>query len=574
MHSFIEFLVTGKDVTVFAGLILATALVAYAFWFSRSVQSVFKSVKQLTKALTGDSDEDWSTMRARASDVVKRHANLASTWLETEQRVTLLPVGNRAVPVMFGVPRDIWSPRALLSRRFNLDLAEAVPNILVGVGLFFTFVFLTLALTDTTTALTQSQTSAKDTEEAISNLLKVAGAKFLTSLAGLLASILWTGFSKRALRQVERACDEMLEALGRAISSNGGELLVRHQLAVAEKSAEYGEANVELAEELLNEARDQTGALKRFETDLALSLAEAINPQMQTMTESLVAAIDGLSNKLGAMNQDALEKMLTDFSAQLKQGTETEMAQLQKTLTQLADNLQNAGQSIGMSASGAADALHSAGIQLVTNLGEVTQTLSEGAGDLVQAADSLTGSMTALDATLSNASTVGRRGVIFVTQALEKAGETVDQLAAVSAGLSEAASNVGAAGGRIADAFDSAEELCREQRIVVETVKEFAPQATSAVERVSGLLEDATKRGLEAMQQTRASLNEATGALGKTLTSITEGVTIYSEQVAKLHLDMDSHLAKAVGSFDKGVSELADSIDDLADVVNRERVIQ
>ncbi|SDC45149.1 hypothetical protein SAMN05444679_103102 [Variovorax sp. CF079] len=560
--------------TVFAGLILTVALVAYVFWFSRSVRSVLLSIKQMTKALTGQSDEGWPTIRSRAHDVVKRYANLASTWLETEERVTSLPVGDRAVPVMFGVPRDIWSPRSLLSRRFNLDLAETVPNILVGVGLFFTFVFLTLALTDTTTALTQSQISAKDTEEAISNLLKVAGGKFLTSLAGLLASILWTGFSKRALRQIDRACDEVLEALVRAVPANGGELLVRHQVAVAAMNIEHAEASVELIEELLNEARDQNGTLKRFETDLAVSLAGAINPQMQAMTDSLVTAIDGLSNKLGAMNQDALEKMLTDFSAQLKQGTESEMAQLQRTLTQLADNLQEAGQSLGKNASGAADALQSAGTQLVTHLDDVTKTLSEGADRMVQAADSLSGSMEALDDTLCDASAAGKQGVIFVTRALEKAGETVDGLATVTAGLATAASSVDAAGDRIAEALDSAQELCREQRVVVQTVREFAPQATSAVERVAGLLEDASQRGLEALQHTRTSLNEATGALGKTLSSITEGVSIYSEQVAKLHLDMDAHLAKAVGSFDKGVSELADSIDELADVMNGERVIQ
>lgn len=566
MHSFIAFLIADRDVSVFAGLILLFALAAYLFWFHRSVRSVLDPTRLLAKGLTRVGDEDWSAIRSRAHDVVKRQSALAGAWLETEERVTPIPVGDRTVPAMFGVPRDIWNPRAILSRRFNLELAEAIPNILVGVGLLFTFVFLSLALTEATAALTQSHASASDTEEAISNLLKVAGGKFLTSLAGLLASILWTALSKRALRNVDRACDGVLDALSRVVPTNGGELLVRHQLIVAAKGAEHDESKVALTEELLNEARDQTGTFKRFETDLAVSLAGAINPQMQAMTDRLVGAIEGLSHKLGAMNQDALEKMLTDFAAMLKQGTESEMAQLRQTLGELATNLQGAGASIGKDISGAADAISAAGTGLVGGLDELTGRLTAGADGLNQAADSLKSAMDELDTTVNNASAAGRQGAAFVSQALEKTEVTVDRLSAVSTGLAQAAAGVETAGGRIADAIDGAEELCREQRLVVQTVKEFAPQATAAVERVSALLQEATESGAVAMHRTRDALNGATESLSKTLNSITEGATIYSQQIANLHLDMDSNLAKAVGSFDKGVAELADAVDELVEV--------
>jgi hypothetical protein len=48
---------------------------------------------------------------------------------------------------------DVWQPVRLLQRRFNFAMFEAIPNVAVGLGLLFTFVFLTLALTDATAAL-------------------------------------------------------------------------------------------------------------------------------------------------------------------------------------------------------------------------------------------------------------------------------------------------------------------------------------------------------------------------------------------------------------------------------------
>lgn len=55
--------------------------------------------------------------------------------------------------MLLGSVSDVWQPERMLHKHFNLPLFEAVPNIAAGVGLFFTFLFLTLALTDATTAL-------------------------------------------------------------------------------------------------------------------------------------------------------------------------------------------------------------------------------------------------------------------------------------------------------------------------------------------------------------------------------------------------------------------------------------
>ncbi|MFM2075631.1 MAG: hypothetical protein RJB34_1936 [Pseudomonadota bacterium] len=573
MDFFFNFLSSSPVVTAFALLILAVSLLAYWVWFRSAVRAATKGLDALTVAVEQDVD-GWQGCNERVIQSIKNHPRLAASWLETQGRVTAVPVGEKTAQVMFGLPRDIWNSHALLGRSFNLSLADTVPNILVGVGLLFTFIFLTLALTETTAVLGNAA-DVKQTQNAIEELLKVAGSKFLTSLAGLLSSILWTFFAKKQMEKLAKVGDRFLEALSRVVPPNGGELIMQQQVIVAGMMQANSKDIVGLTEELLGESREQTGTFKRFETDLAVSLAGAINkaftPQMEAMTTKLVGAIEGLSEKLGAMNQEALKTMLEDFAAMLKQATESEMNQLQQTLKELSDKLQIAGGTLGEGGVKAGDAINEASALLVSRVQEISENLAKGASNMDAAASAINSAMNELEVAVLEAANIGKRGALFVNDALEKAGGTVERLSSVSGGMVEASHAMESIGGKLGNVVDTVEELAREQQAVVLAVREVAPTAMAAVERVTGVLDQAANQTLDVMQQTKLSMESTAATLGKTVASITEGVTVYTNQVADLHRKMDGQFAKAVGSFDKGVSELTESVEELAEVMQRKK---
>lgn len=568
MDFIFNFLSNSPEVTAIAALILVGSWIAYLTWFKSAVRQITAGLYKLTVDV-GQDDDGWKGCNERVVESIKKHPHLAASWLETQGRVTAVQVGDKTAHVMFGLPRDLWNSHALLGRSFNLSLADAVPNILVGIGLVFTFFFLSVALTETTAVL-GGAADAQQTQSAIEALLKVAGAKFLTSLAGLLSSIAWTFFAKKEMARLAKASEYFLDALGRAVPPNGGELIMQQQVIIAGKSLVSGEDTAGLTAELLAESREQTGTFKRFETDLAVSLAGAINkaftPQMEAMTTKLVGAIEGLSERLGSMNQEALKTMLDDFAAMLKKATESEMNQLQQTLKELADKLQIAAGSLGDGGVKAGDAINEASALLVSRVQEISENLAKGASNMDDAAAAIKLAMNELEVTVFEASNIGKRGALFVNEALEKAGETVERLGSVSGGLVEASHAMESVGGKIANVVDTVEELSKEQRAVVLAVRDVAPTALAAVERVSGVLDQAANQTLGVMQQTKQSMESTAATLSKTVASITEGVTVYTNQVAELHRQMDGQLAKAVGSFDKGVSELADSVEELSDV--------
>jgi hypothetical protein len=127
MQDFISFLTETETVVGIAVLILASALFAYLFWFRPAYQATLVAVNRIKAALLQD-PLDWPSVQERANAVLKSFPLLSPAWLETRDRVIEVDVKGNRRAVMFSSPRDLWNPTALLSQRFNLSLADAVPN--------------------------------------------------------------------------------------------------------------------------------------------------------------------------------------------------------------------------------------------------------------------------------------------------------------------------------------------------------------------------------------------------------------------------------------------------------------
>ena len=350
-----------------------------------------------------------------------------------------------------------------------------------------------------------------------------------------MSSIVWTFCFKQQLKELSVACDKFLTDFSKVVSPSGGECITIRQLESADGTLQNTHEEKALTKELLNEAREQTETFKRFETDLAVSLAGAITqafaPQMQVMTERMVSSIDGLSEKLGTMNQEALKSMMDEFAAMLKQATATEMEQLQKTLQDLAKNLKGAGDSFSAGASSAADAIHAAGNQLVERVQESTGSLIEGAGSLEKVTATVSFSFQELSSTVDKASSMGRQGIEIVQQALAQAAQTSQELAKTSDALVGTTVRFTDVGQAIASMVENVQETAREQRALVLSVQEAAPSALTAVERVTDLLTQAATHTFTTMEQAKCNIESASTVLGKTVTSIGElGGTIQTIQ--------------------------------------------
>ena len=565
---------------VFGILLLAIAF--YWFWFRASCTSIEDGLQALTKALKGS--PDWTSVRDAAKSIRNTQPAVSLAWRETEERVVEIDSGTDRVPVAFGIPRDIWSPSSVLSRKLNLPLAEAAPNLLVGVGLLMTFLFLTVAVTSATDAL-QPGIDPQQAMPALRELLRVTGAKFMTSLAGLLASLVWTVCARRWMARLGASCDEVLKEFSRVVRTDAAEFAMGLQVRQGHSQMGAAQAHINISEgllthsksqadvlfELLVESREQTGTFKRFETDLAVSLAAAINnalsPKFEDMTKRLIGSIDGLSDRLGMMNQDALRQMTEDFSAMLQRMTQTELGQLKDALEELSKKLTAAGGVFITSAEQAGGTLAEASGGLATQVEGIATQLSSAAASLSNSAGTFDGSVGKLAETVDRATESGRRGADFVDTAVEDAREALQRLAELSTSLQTAAQDLRLLSGRVADAVDSVDELATAQKQVVQAVKDATPTALASVEGVVRTLGTAVSATEASMTQTKEAMSATASSLARTVAQITEGVTQYSETIANLHEQMDQYLAKAVGSLGKSIEGLDESVEELSEVM-------
>jgi methyl-accepting chemotaxis protein len=230
----------------------------------------------------------------------------------------------------------------------------------------------------------------------------------------------------------------------------------------------------------------------------------------------------------------------------------------------LAEKLESVGGDLGKGGEKFKEDLGSAGAELVARVQEIAQNLATGAKNLDTAAGSVKLAMNDLEVTMLEASNIGKRGALFVNEALEKTGQTFQDLGVITNGLVTASSDFNAVAGKISEVVDNVEELSREQRGVVAAVREVAPTAQAAVERVATVLEHAGQHTKDSMEATAASLT-------RTVSSITEGLSSYTDLVAELHRKMDANLAKAVGNFHTHVNELTEAVEELSEIMQQKK---
>lgn len=510
---------------------------------------------------------------------------LRQAWQVTRGRLLLVGQGENQRRVLLGSVHDVWHPERMLHKHFNLPLFEAVPNVAVGVGLFFTFFFLTSALTDATVAL--SAAGAANPVGATKDLLNSAGGKFVSSLAGLAVSLAWTLAGKMAWARVRRASDHVVMAIEAWWPPVGAEAAVVEQLAhlgaVGDKLREHHETaqdHSDLVGELLVESREQTGVLKRFETDLAMSIGKAVaagfSPQMEQMTSRLEKAISNLSERMSSMNEDALRTMMKDFSQAISANTADEMKQFKETLSalsskldssaeQLKTGIEGAASQLGEAAQGMTSGIHAATEKMSSDIATAAQGLAASVGGMEKVIAQTTEAVQEIDATVRRAAAIGARGVEQMDRSIEAAHGLVDELGDVGETWAKVSGGVSGLAANLAEASDSVEELAEGQRAVVRTLQAAGPEVLGAVSQMRSQMEGTSKAVADAMQQVQGAMGRTSQDLSGVVSAIKDGVTEYSRQLAALHLEMDTAMAKAVSKLGGAIQNLDESIEDLND---------
>jgi hypothetical protein len=321
---------------VCSGLIALTALY-FGLKYRRGVASVRRQISTLISVLEGlppTATQSDTVAAVNASPLSESRLSRAfEGWTRTFVRNS---ADNGPRYYSTSSPDQGLDLDGIASTAINFRLIHSVPNILIGMGLLFTFIGLTAALMYATQgAMAQDVAVA---HSSLNGLLGAATFKFITSLVGLVFSLAFGFFEKWEYKSLSQTFRQLSTLL-----------LTRFPYVSAQQILDYGQRpstikraarlSMEESLEVLNgsfenpvglalirqdiektreEAEEQTALLKTFSTDLAASIARAINdtlsPQLTSTFDRLQERIDSIGQQLNSTNTDALKNIVSSFS--------------------------------------------------------------------------------------------------------------------------------------------------------------------------------------------------------------------------------------------------------------------
>jgi methyl-accepting chemotaxis protein len=331
-----------------AAVIFVFSITVFVIW-SRRIDQIRKSVTDLDNWVRSSNDKGRDILaqaQSKTPDEVLRFL-----LRETEAGLIDLPAAGGTAQTSttsysFRSHAETWTVRDALGGRLNLSLFETMPNLLIGFGLMCTFIFLAVALQQAGLALNALDVSARQQDQALQSLIATAGGKFITSIAGLLCSLVWNWRAKISLGNLQSSIDALCHTLRRKIPDNAAEASMRVQLSLFQEILQQNQAQVaelkRLEGGLTNAGSQAAGELSKagavltqgITTGMA-SFGDAVQALAQTIqtTNSTVHTLDTALSRAATAGQQGAQQ-LESLMAQLSQilvNLQTVMGGLQST---------------------------------------------------------------------------------------------------------------------------------------------------------------------------------------------------------------------------------------------------
>jgi len=242
----------------------------------------------------------------------------------------------------------------------NFKLFSAIPSILVGLGILGTFIGLTYGISNFETSSTEK------IKESIQTLLAGMSTAFVSSIWGMLFSILYTFWEKYQSHNLRVGLIKFCNSLDNQYlltKKEQREIYLEKQRGLFKEAFYYQDENENsikpgnVLRDLFNESQAQTKALKSFADDLAQKIEAGFDRILNDPNKSVLKSLDELKNeiiKLGEKLQDpatdmigkmiedlkqALTEMVKEFNETISSSTKNEMETLSEKMTNAGDAL-------------------------------------------------------------------------------------------------------------------------------------------------------------------------------------------------------------------------------------------
>ena len=517
---------------------------------------VWLRLRRLTQLVAGHNSSyaEFKSAYPNIDEAFRKHRFLRHAWIEYSETLVFHKEGLGA-PVQNTVrPQFYINIEATETSGTSFRMFHFLPNYFVGAGLLLTFVGLVAALYFAGQGVASA--NVEKAQESLGNLLNAATFKFMTSIAGLGVSLFLSISHRSVVRFLQHHFDKLCEAIEKGV-------------LFATREA--------IAFEQLQELREHTVQLKRFNTDFAIEVGKVLEERLRdSMSESLgealkplTSVIDRMVGNVGEMNREGLASMAKTFGDDLMEAAGMEinalvstLGEIQSSLRSVIDNLDQTSSSFGIrmaeSASRIEEFLNTAGEQLKDQASSAGATFAKEMGD---ASNNLSASLAPLadqisrfEATVDslNAKIESQRDAFVdvagsVREITSDVASTINELRHASSPLAEVSNQFAAAAREVGTASKAISESQQGLRALSDMISKSVSSMETAWQNYQNRFEDVDKSLAGAIQQ------------------LVTGADAYRDHVQTFVSGLDRELDKAVRSLSGGIEALRETIEDLID---------
>jgi len=582
------------EVAIFVSVALLTAALLVFLWFRFvSMAPYFRAIARVTTRIESTHGKSGLSSEFQSiDDAFRREAKLRHAWSEFDETLIKPEIDELQVVRNTSRPAAYFNTQSAVEAGLPLPFFQSASNYFVGLGLLFTFLGLVAALHFASSAV-EANASVEHAKDALHKLLLVASFKFLTSIAGITSSLGLSFGIKHQIHRLQVSFERLCIALEERLDFVTPEFIALQHL---------------------REQKSQTKQLERFNTDFAIQLADAIEKKLNSslgtvMTQALAPlhkTLENMSSGIGSANQEALQRMLSDFTGNLHQSTGKELESLATELRKIQETIQATTSGVSQSGSQFGQRLEAAATKLESMLSSSATSMQQGLSEAVSKMQTL------LAETAESMKATALKASVGSGVAIEKAGgmlaEHVNSAAAqLTASLQPAVSALGGMEGLLHQlhgrmqsqtsefnsSVDSMRDLLRQMDSVAIRLRDAATPVASSAERLStaasatekashaisdshrqiqGLLkglEEAVKNNAQIWEEHRVRFERTDASLAAVIRELLDGAENFRDQVTKFVTEIDEHFASSVRHLAGGVERLADVSDSLEESLSK-----
>lgn len=554
------FVTSPMGVLVICACIVGWAIIAY-LTFRVRINPVIRELRKVSGNLPSKFVEEFE----QYDESVRHSPVLEHIWHEFDETLIKLPDSEPPAIKNTCGAGEYFTQAAVVGNRLNLRFYNALPNLLTGTGILGTFIGLVAGIWLASKGLASSD--AETVKQSLQALLHGASLAFLTSIAGLITSILFSWREKHWIHKLESLRGRWISMLDSSLDRVNNELL---------------------SHEILAESRDQTVVLKSFTQDLAFQIADAFQEKMSTsltpLMDRLVDAVESLRTEQQQSNDSALQMMVEKFSDQLTGSAGQELTKLGDTLNDLNDKLGSQIEAMSERHREIEDASR----QTVDQLGSafnsgIEQFRTEVSASIKEITTGLGGVVTEMSEQIRNAtkeatdrfsqitkefdSAIGnvRESLGGAAELAERYHEIISKTEAAMASVNEANAALAGVVEPISDAAIKFGQTSTEMQGVSQKISETSSEISRAVDNIGGLQED-----IKAVWQNYQTRFESVdNGLARVFEELDSGLGRYTQTVKGFIEGLDQHTSSIVSDLAGASSELNSAIEELSDTLSK-----